>query len=97
MFSFIHFYFEVTKISEFFRKRNMSRRMYQGGSSVKKGPRIAIREQDDELPRDAEVRACEWPSDDFMVEAGLRRNLTRMCVMPIWRTSYKISVLNTIN
>ena len=70
MFSFIHFYFEITKISEIFR--NMSRRMYQGGSSVKKGPRITIREQDDELSRDAEVRVCEWPSDDFMVEAGFK-------------------------
>ena len=50
----------------------MLRRMYQGGSSVKKGPRIAIREQDVELPRDADVRACEWPSDDFMVEAGFK-------------------------
>ena len=46
--------------------------MYQGGSSVKKGPRIAIREKDVELPRDADVRACEWPSDDFMVEAGFK-------------------------
>ena len=25
-----------------------------------------------------------------------RSNLTRMCVMPSWRTSYKISVLNII-
>jgi hypothetical protein len=50
----------------------MSRRMYQGGSSVKKGPRIAIREQDVELPRDAEVRACEWPSEEFMVKAGIK-------------------------
>ena len=50
----------------------MSRRMYQGGSSVKKGPTIAMREQDVELPRDADVRACEWPSDDFMVEAGFK-------------------------
>ena len=47
--------------------------MYQGGSSVKKGPRIAIREQDDELPRDAEVRACEWPSDNFMVKVGFKQ------------------------
>ena len=39
---------------------------------MKKGPRIAIREQDVELPRDADVRACEWPSDDFMVKAGLK-------------------------
>ena len=29
-------------------------------------------EQDDELPRDAEVRAREWPSDDFMVKAGFK-------------------------
>ena len=70
----MHFYFEVTKISEIFRKRNMLRRMYQGGSSAKKGPRIAIREQDVELQRDAYVRACEWPSDDFLVEAGFKEN-----------------------
>ena len=48
----------------------MLRRMYQGGSSVKKGPRIALREQDFEVPREENVRACEWPSDDFIVEAG---------------------------
>ena len=50
----------------------MLRRMYQGGSSAKKGPRIAIREQDVNLPRDTNVRACECPSDDFMVEAGFK-------------------------
>ena len=71
MFSFIHFYFEVTKISEMFRKRNMLRRMYRGGSSAKKGPRIAIHEQDVNLPRDANVRACEWPSDDFFFEEAI--------------------------
>lgn len=46
--------------------------MYQGGSSIKKGPKLAMHEQDDELPRDVEVRACEWPSDDFMVNAGFK-------------------------
>ena len=45
----------------------MSRKMYQGGSSRKKGPRLAIREQDDEPPREAGVRPCEWPSEEFMV------------------------------
>ena len=50
----------------------MFRRMYQGGFSVKKGPRIAMREQDVKLPRDADVRACEWPSDDFYVKAGFK-------------------------
>ena len=75
----------------------MSRRMYQGGSLVNKGPRIAICEQDVELPRAADVRACEWPSDDFMVEAGFKEELTHMCVILSWRTSYKISVRSTIN
>ena len=41
----------------------MFRKMYQGGSSTKKGPRRAMREQDDEPPREADVRPCEWPSE----------------------------------
>ena len=31
-----------------------------------------MHEQDDEPPRDAEVQACEWPSDDFLVNAGIK-------------------------
>ena len=31
-----------------------------------------MREQDVELPRDTDVRACEWPSDDFMVKVGFK-------------------------
>ena len=50
----------------------MSRKMYQGGSSRKKGPRLAMHEQDDEPPREAEVRTCEWPSEEFMVNAGIK-------------------------
>ena len=46
--------------------------MYQGGSSTKRGPRRAMRDQDDEPPRDAEVRACEWPWDEFMVKVGIK-------------------------
>ena len=46
--------------------------MYQGGSSRKQGPRLAIREPDDEPPRDVNVRACECPSDDFMVNACIK-------------------------
>ena len=46
--------------------------MYQGGSSRKQGPRLVIREPDDEPPREAQVRPCEWPSDDFMVQAGIK-------------------------
>ena len=50
----------------------MSRKMYQGGSSRKQGPRLAIREQDNEPPREAYVRPCEWPSEEFMVKAGIK-------------------------
>ena len=73
----------------------MFRKMYQGGSSIKKGPRRAMREQDDEPPREAEVRSCEWPSEEFMVNAGIKDELIHMCLMPILRTSCKISVLST--
>ena len=44
--------------------------MYQGGSSRTQGPRPAIREQDLEPPREAQVKPCEWPSDGFMDRAG---------------------------
>ena len=50
----------------------MSRKMYQGGSSRKQAPRRAMREQDDEPPREADVRPCEWPSKEFMVNAGIK-------------------------
>ena len=50
----------------------MSRKMYQGGSSRKQGPRLAIHEPDDEPPREAQVLACEWPSGDFMDRAGIK-------------------------
>ena len=50
----------------------MFRKMYQGGSSRKQGPRPAIHEPDNELPRDAQVRPCEWSSEDFIVQAGIK-------------------------
>ena len=50
----------------------MFRKMYQGGSSRKQGPRLAIREPDDKLPREAQVRPCEWPSEDFKDRAGIK-------------------------
>ena len=40
----------------------MLRKMFQGGSYKKQGPRLAMRDADDEPPRDALVRPCEWPS-----------------------------------
>ena len=50
----------------------MFRKIYQGGSSRKQGPRPAMREPDDEPLRDAQVRPCEWPLEDFMVQAGIK-------------------------
>ena len=50
----------------------MFRKMYQGGSSRKKGPRLTIRELDNKLPREAQVRPCEWPSYEFMVHVGFK-------------------------
>ena len=37
----------------------MLRKMFQGGSSRKQGPRLAMRDADEEPPRDAPVRPCE--------------------------------------
>ena len=48
----------------------MLRKMYQGGSSRKQEPRLAMCDADDEPPRDAPVRPCEWPLEDFMDQAG---------------------------
>ena len=50
----------------------MFRKMYQGGSSRKQGPRPVIRESYHEPPREAQVRPCEWPSENFMVRAGIK-------------------------
>ena len=50
----------------------MSRKMYQGGSSRKQAPRLAIHEPAYELPREAQVRPCEWTSENFMVQAGIK-------------------------
>ena len=50
----------------------MFRKMYQGGSSRKQGPMLAMRDADDEPPRDAPVQPCEWTSEDFMDRAGIK-------------------------
>ena len=78
------------------RGRNMLRKMFQGGSSRKQGPRLAMRDADEEPPtnapvhdadeeppRDAPVRPCEWPSENFMDRAGIKKNSTHICVTPI--------------
>ena len=50
----------------------MFRKIYQGGSSSKKAPRLMIHEPDLEPLREALVRPCEWSSDHFMVHAGFK-------------------------
>ena len=46
--------------------------MYQGGSSRKQGPMLAIREPDNEPQREAQARPYEWPSEEFMLQAGFK-------------------------
>ena len=50
----------------------MFRKMFQGGSSKKQGPRLAMRDADEEPPRNAPVRPCEWPSENFMDQAVIK-------------------------
>ena len=50
----------------------MIRRMFQGGTSRKQGLRLAMHDADEEPPRDATVRPCEWPSENFMDQAGIK-------------------------
>ena len=53
----------------------MLRKMFQGCSSRKQGPRLAMLDADDEPPRDAPVRPCEWPSENFMDRAGIKEEI----------------------
>ena len=65
--SLVYFYFEVTKNFRIFQK--MMRRLLRGSSiqsSKEKAPKPKYN-----LPRTAEVRACEWPSEDFLRAAGI--------------------------
>ena len=54
----------------------MSRKIYQGGPLRKQGPGLAMRDTDAEPPREAQVRACEWPSEDFMDRAGIKEEFS---------------------
>ena len=54
----------------------MLRRMFQGGSSRKQGPRLAMRDADEEPPRDAPMRPCEWSSKTFMNQAGIKEEFS---------------------
>ena len=71
--NFVEFGSLIFEVAKIFRGRNMFRKMYQGGPSRKQGPRPAIRDADNEPPREAQVRACEWPSEDFMDRAGIKK------------------------
>ena len=70
----------------------MSRRNFQGGPSRKQEPRLVFHESDDEPPRDDDVRPCEWPSDDFMDQVGIKDEFYAY----VRNASYKISALNTM-
>ena len=50
----------------------MFRRKFHGGSSSKQGPHLSFREPEPFQLRDAPVQPCEWPSDEFMIEAGFK-------------------------
>ena len=68
MFSLIHFYFELLKISE-----KMKRLFLRGSSSqISKDKQAKEKEKAKyNLPRVAEVRRCEWPCDDFLRAAEI--------------------------
>ena len=50
----------------------MLRKMFQGGSSRKQGPRLAMCDADEEPLRDTPMHPCEWPSENFMDRAGIK-------------------------
>ena len=57
--------------------------MFQGGSSRKQGPRLAIRDPADEPPRNALVHLCEWPYENFMDRAGIKEEFNAYLRTPI--------------
>ena len=63
----------------------MFRRMFQGGPSRKQGPRLAIRDADEEPPRDTPVRPCEWPWEILWIKRESKKNLAHICVTPVLR------------
>ena len=50
----------------------MLRKMFQGGSSNKQGPRIAMHDAGEDPPRGAPIRPCEWSSENFMDRVGIK-------------------------
>ena len=64
----------------------MLRKMFQGGSSKKQGPRLAMHDGDEEPPRDALVRPCEWPSENFMNQVGIKEEFSAYLRNAVLRT-----------
>ena len=64
----VHFYFGSLKISE---KEDVQEKLSWWFLKQER-PRLAIREPDPYQPRDAQVQPCEWPYDEFMIEAGFK-------------------------
>ena len=62
----------LLKISEIFQRKKYVQENVPRWFLKKRGPRHAMREKDDEPPREAEVRPCEWPSEEFMVNVGIK-------------------------
>ena len=58
----------------------MLRKMYQGGSSRKQGPRLAMRDVDDEPPGTLQCGLVNGPQRTSWIEQELRKNLTHICV-----------------
>ena len=58
----------------------MFRKMYQGGPSRKQGPRLAMRDADDEPPRDAQCGLVNGLQKTLWIERESRKNLTHICV-----------------
>ena len=69
--SFIHFRLKLLKISEIFQK--MMKRFLRGSSSRSSKDKQSEEEERPKynLPRTAEVRPCEWPSNDFLRAVGM--------------------------
>ena len=61
----------------------MLRKMFQGGSSRKQGPRLAMRDADDEQPKDAQCVLVNGLLRTLWIKRELRKNLTHICVMLI--------------
>ena len=58
----------------------MCRKMYQGGPSRKQGPRLAMCDADDELPRALQCGLVNGLQRTSWIERELRKNLTHICV-----------------